>query len=287
MGLSDWYCFDVPAKVNLNLHVTEKRTDGYHLLDSLVVFTDGIDRIFVRKSDWTRVEIQGAFCDGISSEQNSIWGAINWFTSRYGIDPKVEVVLEKNIPVEAGLGGGSSDCAVMLRALCGIFEKPVPDAIDLLDLGADVPACFWGRSLQMRGIGELLTEVKCEKDYGILLMNPGVAVQTGKIFSSPLMCFSSAPNQMQFEHAVMNGHNDLEAAAIDYCPQIRDRIDALNEQKPMVARMSGSGASVFGLFDNQAAAFTAKARLRKVYAKDWIWAGGLTRDDSQPDHKAQ
>ena len=181
---------DAPAKVNLTLHVTGRRADGYHLLDSLVVFAGIADRLTFAPSDARSLQVTGPFATGVpTGPDNLIWQVADL------IDPdgRAAITLDKRLPHGAGLGGGSADAAAALSALSRLWGRPVPSGRDVLSLGADVPVCRHGGPVRMQGIGEVLTAFAGGPDrcaaaalasIGLVLVNPGVPVPTRRVFAA-------------------------------------------------------------------------------------------------------
>lgn len=242
-----------PAKINLTLHVTGQRPDGYHLLDSLVVFADVGDVVRVRPAKSMSINVTGPMSEGVPKDStNLVWQAAKWFGT-----PPVEIELFKFLPPASGIGGGSSDAAATLRALSHLFDKPLPSHEEAAELGADVPVCLRPRSYWMQGIGEELSDGPTLPDYlGMVLVNPKVEVSTPTIFSN--LSTKSNPAHAQFPAAFethetlgdwLGSHrNDLETPAIELAPEIADVLRVLEAEEPICARMSGSGATCFGIF---------------------------------------
>ncbi|MHA3915221.1 4-(cytidine 5'-diphospho)-2-C-methyl-D-erythritol kinase [Halovulum sp. GXIMD14793] len=264
------------AKLNLTLHVTGRRNDGYHLLDSLVVFPDMGDEIRLRVAPETRLTIDGPYAHAVSSRENLIFD----MAARLGVT--ADIHLTKNLPVAAGIGGGSADAAATARGLCQLYGKPLPDPSGLADLGADIPVCLSQKPSRMQGIGENLTSVNFP-DCACVLVNPGVAVPTGPVFTAlenvenpPMPALSSLKD---FDRAVVylsTCRNDLQSAAINLAPPIKDVLTILAKQKDCaLARMSGSGATCFGLFRNLTAAQRAARTLRDAHPDWWVQAASV------------
>ncbi len=249
------------AKVNLSLHITGRRADGYHLLDSLVVFPEVGD---VLHREGKGLRLSGPFADGLSAEDNLVTKA----AALLGKSPDIHLV--KNLPVASGIGGGSADAAATLRLLA---DGPLPDA---LSLGADVPACVRSHPLRMQGIGERLTPLPALPDYAIVLVNSGEAVSTAAVFGALARVDNPAGQGLpaglstaEFFRFIQAQRNDLQAAAMGLCPSIADVIAALSAQPGCaVARMSGSGGTCFGLFETLEKAEAAAREIRRQ-APDW------------------
>ncbi len=257
-----------PAKINLALHVVGLRADGYHLLDSLVTFADAGDRIGFSISAQDRFTISGRFAadlpaaEDASAETNLVLKArdlLRAHLANIGIPTgPVHLHLEKNLPVSSGIGGGSADAAVTLLGLMDLWEVPVA-ADDLLEislkLGADVPMCLKGRPLVARGIGEDIELLPAFPSFPMLIVNPLKAVSTPVIFrmltskTNPLLAMPDArTKQAGWMRALGDMRNDLEPPARQLEPAIAAVSDALTGAGATFVRMSGSGASCFGLF---------------------------------------
>lgn len=258
-----------PAKVNLTLHVTGQRADGYHLLDSLVVFADVGDRVRVRPADAMALSVVGPLAQGVPDDaRNLCWKAAKAFGQ------PVAIRLEKHLPAAAGIGGGSSDAAAVLRAMGRLFAQPA--ALDPMRLGADVPVCLDARAARMQGVGERLTPVGVPPLHAVLV-NPGVAVETPKVFAQ-LPCkthppMSELPTGAGFLDWLAMQRNDLQTPAITLQPVIGtvlERLSALNGVR--LVRMSGSGATCFGIFANAEAARQGAQALQDAQPNWWVRA---------------
>ncbi len=273
-----------PAKINLHLHVVGRRDDGYHLLDSLVVFAGVGDRLSVSAGSDLSLTVIGPFAAGLAAEpDNLVLRAARGLADLAGIRASGALVLEKNLPVASGIGGGSADAAATLRLLCQ-FWGVMPD-LDALAaaLGADVPVCLVGRPALMSGVGEVLVPAPPLPQVGLVLVNPGAAVSTPAVFRarsrgevSEVACLPRAGWRDAFALAddLRALRNDLQAAACSIAPAIGDVLGVLASVPGcLVARMSGSGATCFGLFASARAAWEAAAGIRR--AGWWVWGGGI------------
>ncbi len=279
-----------PAKVNLTLRVVGCRADGYHLLDSFVVFAGVGDRLTVSPAARLSLSLSGPFGEGLASEgDNLVLRAARALAEAAGITPHGALRLEKNLPVASGIGGGSSDAAAALRLLTRFWGLAVPPAVlgrIALSLGADVPVCLARAPARMAGIGEILSPVpSLPPGIGLLLVNPGLACPTGAIFRaraeagtgfSPADAVAEgAPADARALVATLAASgNDLEAPACGVTPAITEVLGAIRELPGcLMARMSGSGATCFGLFASVAEAESAASALRQP--RWWRWGGGL------------
>lgn len=245
-----------PAKVNLALHVTGKRADGYHLLDSLVVFAGVYDRLTVDRADVTSIEVSGPQADGVPADaRNIVWKAADWA----GVPARI--VLQKHLPNAAGLGGGSTDAAAVLIAL-----SQGPEGAEVL--GADVPVCWHQKPCRMAGIGEVLEDVPALPPLWIVLVNAGEAVPTAPVFRALARVDNAPmpdPRWQDFDSFIgwlMGTRNDMETAARTVSPVIGDVLARLQQtQGCALSRMSGSGGTCFGLYATQDAAQAAAAAM--------------------------
>ena len=266
-----------PAKVNLTLHVTGKRTDGYHLLDSLVVFVDVGDQLSVSLAKQTSLEISGPFAQGVpTGADNLILAAAGLFDGDQGLS----ITLEKNLPMASGIGGGSADAAATLRAIGQLLEAQLPVEDAILRLGADVPVCLLGKSARMQGVGENLVQISVPP-LDLVLINPGVGIATVEVFAAldhvdnaPMTGVDHAATSLEaFKAWLGEQRNDLENPAIRIAPVIGETLNALRSTKGcLVARMSGSGATCFGVFQSSDAAQKAAREISSAHPDWWVRA---------------
>lgn len=267
-----------PAKVNLYLHVTGKRADGYHLLDSLAVFPEAGDIVGAKPGEGLSLEISGPFGAALQGEaDNLLLRAARLLGPGLG----AALALEKNLPVASGIGGGSADAAAALRVLAGLWgvEADLPELA--LKLGADVPVCLRSLPARMQGIGEILAPAPGLPDFGMVLVNPGVAVPTPAVFKARQGGFTTPPDLPEawadvdaMVASLAACTNDLQAAAIGIAPVIAEALAVLTALPgAKLARMSGSGATCFAIFATPAAARAAAAKITQPGW--WAWGGGL------------
>jgi 4-diphosphocytidyl-2-C-methyl-D-erythritol kinase len=264
-----------PAKLNLYLHVGPVREDGLHELASIFVFVDEGDRISVKPSNELSLSIEGPFSSalsGISPEQNLVWRAAEKLRRQANVTEGAEITLEKILPIASGIGGGSADAAATLRALVRLWKVDIPEKeLEQLafSLGADVPPCLSRKPVLVTGAGEILTPAPALPPLSVCLVNPGVEMPTGQVFhgfdaANPLPCSpelqaldASSYNDLAASLALTK--NDLEPIAIALAPVIGEIIEKLAATPGvLLARMSGSGATVFGLFPTPEAAKKAE-----------------------------
>jgi 4-diphosphocytidyl-2-C-methyl-D-erythritol kinase len=264
-----------PAKLNLSLAVTARRADGYHLLESLVAFADIGDRLTAQAAPAFSLAIDGPFAASLEAGgDNLVSRAALGFAERLARRPDVALRLTKNLPVASGIGGGSADAAATLRALSKLWAAPIPADLPA-KLGADVPVCVAGVPAWMSGVGEIVEPAGALPGWGVLLVNPGVALATPAVFKARTGAFSAGGKFMPSLDAIAAAGNDLEAPAIALVPAIADVLAGLRTLPGVrVARMSGSGATCFALFDRpESATLAAKALKSKAPSAWWIAAG--------------
>ena len=271
-----------PAKVNLYLHVTGRRADGYHILDSLAVFPAAGDRLVVEPADTLSLVIDGPFAPVLQHESdNLVLRAARALAARDGLAPRARLRLTKNLPVASGIGGGSADAAAALRLLSRLWHVPPADISLAAGLGADVPVCLASRPVRMGGIGEILLPAPALPPGFIVLVNAGMAVATPAVFrarrgdfSPPATLAPGWPDLAALVADLLVLRNDLEEPAIALQPVIADVLAALRTRPGCeLARMSGSGATCFGLFASADEAETAATGLRRPGW--WCWGGAL------------
>lgn len=261
--MADMISEHAPAKVNLALHVTGRRADGYHLLDTLVVFTEAGDRISVREAATDRLAVTGPFARNVPSGAHNLVAMAREVArgmAGHRAFP-VEIRLEKNLPVAAGIGGGSTDAAATLRALdrlWGLGAAPAVLARAALALGADLPMCLAASPAVARGIGDVLTPVTGLPALALVLVNPGMALATPAVFAAldnperaPLPVLPEQPCFDDFAGWLAAQRNDLQMPATALVPAIDAALAALRANGATLARMSGSGATCFGLFGSR------------------------------------
>lgn len=271
-----------PAKVNLALHITGRRDDGYHLMESLVAFTDAGDRLDVEASEVDEIVVSGHFAAHVPiGGGNLIAQARDLLRASFGAQASgpVRLHLEKNLPVASGIGGGSSDAAAALRLLCAHWRLPASDAqLSALGLrlGADLPMCLAARPLMARGIGEAIEELPQFPPLPLVLVNPGIPLATAEVFSAltrrdnpPLPALKPLSDIAAAAEWLNAARNDLEPAARGLVPQVADVLQALGEIGALTARMSGSGATCFGVFSSPFTARRAGKALTEA-RPDWF-----------------
>lgn len=271
------------AKVNLALHVRARRPDGYHEIETLFAFVDGGDVVRAERADVDSLTITGEFAEGLSAEaDNLVLRALASMRAMMGGQdvPPLALRLEKNLPVAAGLGGGSADAAALIRLVdrefhfCGNGKELV---IANAHLGADVGACIVSQTRRGTGTGWQLAMVDDGdiKGMPILLVNPRQPLATGLVFAEWDGRDRGALAEGSAFGAARAGRNDLELPAIALCPEIDEILAVLRAQLPRLARMSGSGASCFAVFANAAARDAAERRIADDHPEWWLMAGSI------------
>lgn len=273
-----------PAKINLCLHVIGQRQDGYHLLETIVMFADVGDRVRVEAAPEDRFSLSGPFAPELDTAHDNI--VVRARDSLRDAFPEkahpVSIHLEKNLPVASGIGGGSADAAACLRALRALWL--IPESADLaavaLKLGADVPMCLAGQPLVARGIGERIALLPSVVLLPIVLVNPLSGVSTPEIFSRLASKtnpgFPEIPSISGFHQLIdfLKGlRNDLERPARAIAPEIDTINRALQDTGAALARMSGSGATCFGLYPSLEDAQSAASELQRRFPGWYIAAG--------------
>jgi 4-diphosphocytidyl-2-C-methyl-D-erythritol kinase len=280
-----------PAKVNLTLAVLGRRRDGYHSLDSVVVFAEAADRLTFVPGRALSLKVRGAGAESAGPvDDNLVLKAARALAEHVPGLRLGAFTLDKRLPVAAGLGGGSSDAAAALRLLARANRMATTDPRLFKvakGVGADVPVCIDPKPRRMRGIGEKLSAPLDLPKLHAVLVNPGVAVPTRDVFAliglKPGEMRRRAGRARPLPHtvagavrALAEGSNDLEPAAIKLQPVIARVLAALRREPGcLLARMSGSGATCFGLFQSSRHAAAAAKRIKSVHAKWWVQAGAL------------
>lgn len=262
-----------PAKLNLCLHVTGQRADGYHLIESLAVFTVLGDRVLLSPAEADRLTVRGPFAPDLPADGTNL--AVRALAAMRAAFPgraaePVSIVIEKNLPVASGMGGGSSDAAATMRLLARHWrlEDLEPLAELAGRLGADVPMCLAARPLLARGIGERLDPAVGVPHLHLVVANPRIAVSTPEVFrrlagknNPPPPPLPSYPTAEQLLQWLQETRNDLQPVAAALAPAIADVLHELDAAGATLSRMSGSGATCFGLFADPDSAERAALRI--------------------------
>lgn len=277
------------AKINLYLHLFGKREDGYHALESLILPIDLCDHISLKESETLSLKVKNkeTLSENIEQE-NIIIKAVKFFDDLYGTESKFDIQLQKKIPIAAGLGGGSADAASIFRFLFQSYKiHPQQSHFyqEVSRLGADIPACFHQTTCIVNGLGEIVQDFPTAlPEFYILLVNPGVSVSTKKIFDSlnlPIIKESAPSLDVNYQGINFTFDtfisylkifkNDLEAVACENFPIIQETLSALSAQeKCALSRLSGSGASCYGLFEEKVQAEKAARAIKKTNPDWWV-----------------
>jgi 4-diphosphocytidyl-2-C-methyl-D-erythritol kinase len=285
-----------PAKINLFLHLVGRRADGFHLLDSLIAFTDYGDELTVEAAGDLSLAIDGPFASGLSpAEDNLVLRAARLLMAEGAVKQGARLRLTKNLPVASGIGGGSADAVAAMKALIQLWGLQIPAgrlAELALQLGADLPVCLAGRPSFVGGIGEDLQPLPPMPDLHILLVNPLIPLPTidvfrrraagpeGSQFGDPGRWSETLATDEELFRRLADCRNDLTEAAIAIVPAIVEVLEAIGGQPGcQLARLSGSGATCFGLFSDAAAARTAAAAMLNSTPGWWAVATRLRLSD--------
>lgn len=271
------------AKINLYLHVTGRRDDGFHELDSLFVRARIADRLWISHADTDSLEVSGPFAGSLAAEDaqdNLVMRAVDAVRQSVGCRGAFWVHLEKNLPIASGMGGGSADAAATLKTVARMMGGPMDLDLIARRLGADVPPCLNEQPILVSGIGEIVRPAPRLPSVAMVLVNPGRPLSTPQVFRERAGSFT-APDPLEsglegFDDLVRelaHRSNDLEAPACHLEPVIVEAIDALRGQRGIaLARMSGSGATCFGLAATLKEAEEVAARLCDEHPDWWIVA---------------
>lgn len=286
---------NAPAKVNLYLRVVGRRADGYHLLDSLVAFATLADRVEAEAADDLSLVLDGPFAYPLAVEttdDNLVLRAAQALAARLGIAPKARLRLTKNIPIAAGLGGGSADAAATLYVLNALWQADLPEK-DLTDiatgLGADVPMCLAGRTATVSGIGEEVGPALSLPACGLVLVYPMTPLATVSVFRAAAARNAHAPHTAAslpiartpatvaaLAQALTARGNDLTDTALSLMPEIGAILATLHATPGCrYAAMSGSGASCFALFDDVLMAEAARLDIEQANPRWWTYSGAF------------
>jgi 4-diphosphocytidyl-2-C-methyl-D-erythritol kinase len=271
-----------PAKINLFLHVGDKRADGFHPLQSLAVFPELGDTLTAETADELSLIVVGPFAAGLSGDDNLVLQAARALAAKAGRAPAAKLTLTKNLPVASGIGGGSADAAAALRALSALWSLDMDEA-SLCDiatgLGSDIPVCVASQPRWMEGRGEILSPIASLPHLPLLLVNPGIAVPTAGVFAALETRSGVARELTQGRFRDMadllrlldSTKNDLEAPARALTPVIGEVLTALGALPgALFSRMSGSGATCFALFPDDESCKRAAAILAAAQTRWWV-----------------
>lgn len=283
------------AKINLYLHIVGRYQNGYHQLDSLIVFSDIADEVVVESADYFSLNLEGPFhgpLKNINSKENLVVKALKLLAGVCGRSENVCITLRKNLPVASGLGGGSADAAATLLGLIKLWEIRISknELYTLAArLGADVPACLNVAPIQVGGVGDDIENAPKLPPAWIVLVNPGVTLLTERVFqvnNKPSSGVSRIHQPLSdifaLARVLKKRSNDLQGVATEIVPMIGNVISLLaNSDGCLLARMSGSGATCFGLFQDEASALAAQIKIASVQTNWWVQTGRMLVADNK------
>lgn len=284
-----------PAKLNLYLHVTGRREDGYHSLDSLIAFANVGDQVKARAAadGSLTLTVRGPFAKDLANEtDNLVMRAARGLRAVAGMNLGAHLVLDKRLPVASGIGGGSADAAATLKALVRLWGVTVPEKTILelaLELGADVPVCWYGQAAFVGGVGEMIEPAPLLPPAALVLVNPLVPVSTPAVFKARTGAVQQAArfaenpiDAAHLAHLLAARGNGLTDAACGLAPQVRAVLDFLGRTDgALITRMSGSGGTCFALFADDDAALSAGQRLMEQENGWWV---SVCRLGAMPDN---
>jgi 4-diphosphocytidyl-2-C-methyl-D-erythritol kinase len=269
------------AKINLALHVRARRPDGYHELDTIFAFVDDGDHLSASHSSKLSLEITGPYAPGLSTgDDNLVLKAAHLMQDHFKYRAGALIRLDKQLPVASGIGGGSADAAAIARLLNRLWHinASYDQLAELLaPLGADIPACVSSQLSLGQGIGTCLSAIEPSvlNNMNVLLVNPNKPVATSAVFAAWDGADKGGFVDDDVVSIVLNGRNDLQNAAISFCPEIETILSSLSEYAPVLARMSGSGATCFALFSNDAECNNARIALQDRNPDWWFMQGRI------------
>lgn len=285
-----------PAKINLFLHVGDKRADGFHALQSLVVFAAAGDVLHLKRARRLSLAVEGPFAAALAGESdNLVLRAARTLGEAMELPLGAEIVLTKNLPVASGIGGGSADAAAALRGMARLWSHAIEPRLHELEalalaraaaIGSDVPVCVASRPAWMEGRGEVVTSAGILPQLPMVLVNPGVPVATAAIFralDTRRGVRMEKPRDLHDRGALLGflagTGNDLEAPARALAPVIGEVLDMLASQSGvLLARMSGSGATCFALFDGEEASTEAARKIAALQPNWWVQPTRIAHD---------
>ena len=270
-----------PAKINLFLEIKNKDRDGLHNLQSLMSFCDFGDLIYVSKSKDLSLEISGPFSRSLIRKDNIILRTIYMLEKYLNTKIKVNIRLNKNLPIASGMGGGSSNAATIIHCIKQLFKINFDKNFNdfLFNLGADVPFCFYRRVAMVEGKGEKITFYPRKiPEYFVLLVNPNIQISTKRIFQKLKINFRTKKKpenrfvlEEDFLGYLLKKNNDLEVPAIDQCDEIKFIINELNNKtESLLSRMTGSGATCFALYDKRVKLLEAEKKIKEIKENYWV-----------------
>ena len=279
--MTDSISLIAPAKLNLNLYIKDKLQNGYHSLESDICFLELYDEINIKLSNLNKIELSDK-STFILRDENLLSKTLNYFNKEFKNNIKFNITLKKNIPIGAGLGGGSSDSATLLLGLRHFYNRNPYNSKKItltklkevgLKIGSDVPACLVGKSLKLSGIGEKLKKIYIAENYKFLLIYPNKKLSTKKAFKRFSFKYVKKTKPMYFNRIKI--FNSLDVASQSIEPEIKNILNLLKSFEKIIAfGMSGSGSSCFGIFRNSQD-FINDIQFEKLKSKKnyFIWHG--------------
>ena len=271
-----------PIKLNLFLEVINKTSDGYHQLESLMIFCKFGDFIKIKKSNKFLFSVEGPFSENLSTKQNIIIDTVSLLENFFGMKFNIEIVLKKNLPISSGMGGGSSNAATVFHCLKNLYNLKIKKKdLDklLFSLGADVPFCYYRKSAMVKGKGEKIFFLnKKIRELPVVLVNPLIEISTKQIFENLNLNKNLKDkfdyndiDKANFFNYLEEKKNDLQPFAEKICPKIREISDFLKvKTNAKFSRMTGSGATCFSIYENKDDAINAERILRSEFKQIWI-----------------
>ena len=279
------------AKVNLALHVVGKLPTGLHLLDSLVAFPAIGDELIFEKGEGLSLIVTGPFSSELlEANKNSINLVMRAAELVKGPKEGAAIKLIKNLPISSGVGGGSSDAAMTIQTLSRLWSKKIPPLKDIVKLGSDIPVCLSNSFQRMQGVGAETTLLSTPSPMWIVLANPGVKVSTKKIFgflenknNAGLECLDNQTDQDGFFSYLNRQRNDLEDVTSGLFPEVKLMLKIIKATpKCKLCRMSGSGATCFGLYAEKDSAVKAVEEINENFPSAWVVSAPLF--SANPSH---
>ena len=272
------------AKVNLALHVIGQRSDGLHCLDSIVAFPNHGDELLFQKANELTLSISGPFGEQLLKETTKVSNIVI-SAAKLLKDSKngASIHLIKNLPIASGIGGGSSNAAMTIRALSKLWNKQIPNLDEIIELGADVPVCLSNGLQRMEGIGQICSELSAPPQMWIVLANPGIKIPTAKIFdllsfkqNAQLEPIPNLTDKDNFFEYLGRQRNDLEAVTSSLFPEVKYLLQIIKSTRECrLCRMSGSGATCFGLYTEKKHAQRAEKLIKESFSKAWVMSASL------------
>lgn len=282
-NLKEYLLFS-PAKINLFLEILSKRNDGFHNLNSLMCLCNIGDKIKISFSDRYSLDITGSFSDDLKVDNNIITRTVKRLEIFCKRKFNVSIILEKNLPISSGLGGGSSNAATVVRGIMKIFNLNIKKVdLDklLISIGSDVPFCYYGKPSLVGGIGDEIMPVEYLESLKVLLVNPLVGISTKSIFNK-IKSFNTNPTKFPFGkinkkkliNILNKSNNDLQNVVIKNSPEVNEIIHFFkNETQSIFYRMTGSGATCFGIFDTYSHVREAEQKFKEKNNDWWVSSG--------------